>query len=133
MNSSKRFPLVCSLVAALLGAGTLRAVPESAANGATIIFTETYPGQPVASATQMKATIQWTTDVACDSSVQYGTSPSTVTNLVSVADNVTNHSVRLNVLTPGTLYYYEVISAAQTNNNSGAYYTFTTTTPCRRQ
>jgi phosphodiesterase/alkaline phosphatase D-like protein len=81
-------------------------------------------------ATQMKVTIQWTTDLSTGSKVLYGTSPSSVTNLLSVAGNGTGHSVKLTGLAPGTVYYYEVISASSTNDNSGAYYTFTTTAPC---
>jgi hypothetical protein len=81
-------------------------------------------------ATQMKATVQWTTDLSTSSKVLFWTSGSSVTNLASVAGNTTSHSVRLNALAPGTVYYYEVVSASSTNNNQGAYYTFTTTTPC---
>jgi hypothetical protein len=80
--------------------------------------------------TQMKATIQWITDLLTDSRVLYGTSPSTITNIESVSGNVTNHIVRLNALTPGTQYYFDVSSASATNNNLGAHYSFTTTTPC---
>ena len=83
-----------------------------------------------ASATQMKAIIQWTTDVLSDSEVMYGTSRSTATNVVSVAGNVTNHTVQLNALTPGTVYYYEVVSASSTNHDQSVFYAFTTTTPC---
>jgi hypothetical protein len=82
------------------------------------------------SVTQMKATIQWTTDSLSDSYVLYGTSPSAVTNLASVAGNVTTHSVKLTALVPGATYYYEVVSAASIDDNQGALYTFTTTTPC---
>jgi DNA/RNA endonuclease G (NUC1) len=81
-------------------------------------------------ATQMKVTIQWTTDLSTGSIVLYGTSPSSVTNLVSVAGTNTSHSVKLTGLATGTVYYYEVVSASSTNNNSGAFYTFTTTSPC---
>jgi DNA/RNA endonuclease G (NUC1) len=81
-------------------------------------------------ATQMKVTIQWITDLSKDSKVLYGTSLGSVTNLVSVAGNVTNHSVKLTGLANGTVYYYQVVSASSTNDNSGAFYTFTTTSPC---
>ncbi len=81
-------------------------------------------------ATQMKVTIQWTTDLSTGSKVLFGTSPSSVTNLVSVAGTNTSHSVKLTGLAPGTVYYYEVISASSTNDNQGALYTFTTTSPC---
>ena len=81
-------------------------------------------------ASQMKARIQWTTDLPTSSKVLFWTNGASATNLASLAGHTTSHSIQLNVLTPGTVYYYEVISAASTNNNGGAYYTFTTTSPC---
>jgi subtilisin-like proprotein convertase family protein len=92
-------------------------------------------GVQVTSVTQMKATIEWTTDVVSDSRVLYGTSPSSVTNVVSVAGNVTNHAVKLTALAPGTHYYFDVSSTSSTDgtttdNNQDAHYTFTTTMPC---
>jgi PKD repeat protein len=83
--------------------------------------------------TQTNVTIQWTTDVLSDSRVLYGTSPSFVTNLVTGASNVTNHTVNLAGLQLGTPYYYDVSSTSTggttTDDNQGAHYTFTTVSP----
>jgi phosphodiesterase/alkaline phosphatase D-like protein len=62
------------------------------------------------------ATIKWTTDKASDSLVEYGTSTSY--GLLSVLNpaQVTQHSVALTALQPGTTYNYRVIS----RNSAGA-------------
>ena len=76
------------------------------------------------------ATVQWATDVSSDSTVFYGSSPSGVTNVTSVAGNVTNHSVGLTGLLSGTAYYFDVASTgasgSTTDDNQEAHYTFTT-------
>jgi hypothetical protein len=66
------------------------------------------------------ATVTWTTDEASDSRVDYGTSPSALTQTVSDAAAVTAHSVRLTGLAPGTTYYYRVRSADGSGNATTA-------------
>jgi phosphodiesterase/alkaline phosphatase D-like protein len=56
------------------------------------------------------ATITWTTNVASNSRVDYGTTTGLGTT-VSNATLVTAHSVALSGLTTGTTYYYQVTSA----------------------
>jgi len=84
----------------------------------------------VSNVTDSAATIQWTTDVPADSRVLYGLTPSSVTNVVSVAGNVTSHSVTLTALQDGTTYYFDVSSTSPsgttTDDNQEAHYTFTT-------
>jgi carbonic anhydrase len=81
------------------------------------------------------ATIEWTTDEAANSVVNYGNTTTLGSSEVDVS-LVTSHSVVLTGLVRSTTYYYEVRSTdaytnTATDDNTGAYYTFTTsdTTP----
>ncbi len=64
---------------------------------------------PVASTvTTKKAKIDWSTDRDSDSKVAYGTSPGTyLDSEPSNSDQVTDHSISLSNLAPGTTYYYK--------------------------
>ena len=62
------------------------------------------------------AKVTWTTDEGADSRVDYGTSPTALTQTASDTSNVTSHSVDLSGLTAGTTYYYRVRSADSSNN-----------------
>jgi hypothetical protein len=66
------------------------------------------------------ATVTWTTDEASDSRVDYGTSPTALTQNASDAAAVTAHSVRLTGLTPGTTYHYTVRSVDGSGNATTA-------------
>lgn len=63
------------------------------------------------------AQIVWTTDVASDSQVNYGSGPSSLSgysaNRCDGGGNVTSHCVNLTGLTAGMLYYYKVTSCAE--------------------
>jgi len=83
--------------------------------------------------TDSSATINWDTNEAASSQVEYGTTSSTHGNYTSTtpldATQVTSHSVLLGALTPGTTYYYRVISVdAFANESTSAEYSFTTAT-----
>jgi hypothetical protein len=52
--------------------------------------------------------IQWRTNVACNSEVRFGTSPTALTQVVSDASSVTDHTVNLSNLQQNTLYYYSI-------------------------
>ena len=88
-------------------------------------------GVQAVSITDNFATIEWTTDEAADSVVNYGNT--TALGLTeSVVGLVPSHSVVVSGLEPGMTYYYEVQSTdAYANtaigNNTGLYYSFTTT------
>ena len=75
-------------------------------------------------------TITWVTDIAANSQVSYGTTTSYGTSEINVTQ-VTNHSVGLTDLVPGTLYHFQILSA----NESGTVFatssdqTFTTASP----
>jgi phosphodiesterase/alkaline phosphatase D-like protein len=81
------------------------------------------------------ATITWTTDEPSNSRVDFGTSPSSLTQNATNASIVTAHSITLTGLTATTVYYYRVTSADGSGNSStspvttGAPATFTTTSP----
>lgn len=80
--------------------------------------------------TDTSAIITWTTDQQTNSTVTYGNStPPGLT--ASDGNPVTNHSITLTGLTPGTLYYYEVSSTDINDHTTispgdNTYYTFTT-------
>lgn len=71
------------------------------------------------------ATITWTTNVAADSTVNYGVSSSYGTSQHDV-NQVTQHSVGLTGLTAGTTYHYQVQSSNSSGTASSADLTFTT-------
>ena len=65
-------------------------------------------GPTVSSITTKKAVITWSTDRASDSKVSYGTgSNSYFTEEPSNSSQVTDHTINLNNLSPGTTYYYK--------------------------
>ena len=73
--------------------------------------------------TETSATINWTTDLASSSDVEFGLTSSYGSN-ASVTGNVTSHSVPLTGLVSWTTYHYRVKS----NGVYSADYTFTTQT-----
>ena len=66
----------------------------------------------VTNITPTTATVLWTTDVASDSRLIYGLSPSALTNVVSLADNATFHSMTLSGLQIDATYYFHVLSSS---------------------
>lgn len=58
------------------------------------------------------ATLVWTTDVAADSLVRYGSTPGNLDQIAPSAAAVTQHEITLSGLSPATRYYYSVGSAA---------------------
>ncbi len=66
-------------------------------------------GPTVSSITTKKAVITWSTDRGSDSKVSYGTGTNSYyTEEPSNSSQVTDHTINLNNLTPGTTYYYKV-------------------------
>ena len=66
-------------------------------------------GPTVSSVTTKKSVITWSTDRASDSKVSYGTgSNSYFTEEPSNSSQVTDHTINLTNLSPGTTYYYKV-------------------------
>src|SRR5882672_7348102 len=70
-----------------------------------------------ASLTTTTSQIIWTTDVAANSQVDYGTATSYGTSTPVDSTMVTNHQVTLSGLAAGTTYYYQVSSTDSKSNN----------------
>src|SRR5258707_985286 len=75
------------------------------------------------SPTTSSAQILWKTNVAADSAVNYGTSPSYGLSTPVDSAMVTNHQITLSGLAAGTTYYYQVSSTDSKGNhgNSGGH------------
>lgn len=64
------------------------------------------------------ATVQWTTNEASDSQVDYGTSPAALSLTATNAAPVTSHTLPLANLQAGAVYYYRVRSADTAGNTA---------------
>jgi hypothetical protein len=76
--------------------------------------------------TASSAVITWTTSVASDSQVDYGTTTNYNSGTQSNSSMVTAHSISLNHLSAGTTYYYRVKSSNGINPVTLSGYQFTT-------
>jgi hypothetical protein len=59
-------------------------------------------------ATPTSIFVRWRTDLATDSRVRYGSSPASLTNVVTDPATVTEHEINVTSLSPNTQYYYDV-------------------------
>lgn len=81
------------------------------------------------------ATIQWETDEACDSLVQFGESLPLPINRTQFSPALrASHNITLTGLEPNRNYFYQVVSRdaagnATVDDNAGSFHTFTTLTP----
>jgi hypothetical protein len=97
-------------VRGLTSGGVVDATP------ATYTWTITAPPQPpvltgvVVTPSVNRATIVWTTTVASDSRIDYGTSASSLSASVSNSSMVTSHSLTITGLTAGRTYYFRLRS-----------------------
>lgn len=82
-------------------------------------------GPTISGITTTAATVSWTTNIASNSVVEYGTSTSYGT-VQSNPAMVTSHSFSLSGLSAGTTYYYRINSTDATNYVASATGTFTT-------
>jgi hypothetical protein len=95
---------------------------SSTSSNATFTTTGTAPGPVISNVTSSgvmsgTATINWTTDEASTSVVNYGTTTA-YGSTTSSAALVTTHSVTLTGLTPNTTYDFDVSSANSANTTS---------------
>jgi len=81
-----------------------------------------------ANITKNSAQIDWTTNVAATSQVQYGTTSSYGTTTPLDSTMVTTHSVSLGSLTANQTYHFRVVSTADGQTVNGSDQTFTTAT-----
>jgi hypothetical protein len=95
---------------------------------ATVTAAPVISNVEVSDITATTATITWTTDVASNSTVYYGTGtpPPPPATQASVSAPVTEHSVILSNLTLATKYYFYVQSDDSTDDHGGQYYSFIT-------
>ncbi|MEM7040295.1 MAG: metallophosphoesterase family protein, partial [Bacteroidota bacterium] len=63
--------------------------------------------------TQNSIIIRWRTDVPTDSRVQYGSSPTNLSQTVDVSGSFTDHEVALTGLSTNTVYYYSIGTTTQ--------------------
>lgn len=86
-------------------------------------------GVGVSNVTNASATVNWITDEASTSRVQYGLT--TGYGMLTAVDNneVTSHSQVLSGLSPNTLYHYRVISTNANGQSTSEDYTFVTSGP----
>jgi hypothetical protein len=83
-------------------------------------------GPTVQDITQTGATVLWTTNHASDSDVRYGVASGMYAGDAYNAAETTSHSVRLEGLAPGTLYYFIVESKTQSDEAVSDEQTFQT-------
>jgi acid phosphatase type 7 len=74
-------------------------------------------------------TVRWRTDVASDSRVRYGATPTTLTSNTDNPTVTTEHQVTLSGLTPDTLYYYSIGSTTTTLAGGDTNHLFVTFPP----
>ncbi len=70
--------------------------------------------------------VSWTTALASDGFVDWGTTTSLGSTASDPVTNTTTHYVTISGLYPSTTYYFQVRSGSATDNNGGAYYSSTT-------
>jgi O-glycosyl hydrolase len=104
------------------GARSLSAVARDAAGNTTTssAVTVTIANPPVISGisatslTQTSAQINWTTNIAADSQVNFGLDSSYGSSTTLDTNFVTSHAQTLSNLNPGTVYHYQVLSREAT-------------------
>ncbi len=75
-------------------------------------------GPDATNVTSSSATIEWETDTASDSRVDYGTTTAYELGYVYDASYVTHHEIDLTGLDPATIYHYKVTSTDGSGTNS---------------
>ena len=63
-------------------------------------------------------TLSWTTDLACDGTVEYGLTEDLGTVATAVAGNTPSHFVNLEGLEPGTIYYARAVSTLEDGSSA---------------
>lgn len=79
--------------------------------------------------TQNSMIVKWESNVSSDSKVMFGTSPASLTTVVTNTANVISHLVQLSGLTPYTKYYYSIGTTTATMQGDSANYFLTSPIP----
>jgi hypothetical protein len=105
----RNFLLFISFVLLLANSGVVYAAGDNTAPGIS--------GVELMNVTERSVTVTWETDELSDSLVNYGLQPDYGIVRIPVADR-TSHSITLDNLEPGRVYYFRVVSADD-NGNQG--------------
>ena len=76
----------------------------------TLLHAVELVGQPQTTTTANSATIQWRTDVACGTRLQFGLNPAVLDRKAEGAVS-SDHTIQLEALTPATTYYFSIGTA----------------------
>ena len=63
-------------------------------------------------------TLSWTTDLACNGTVEYGLTEALGSTASALADNTPSHFVNLDGLEPGTIYYARAVSTLEDGSSA---------------
>ncbi len=80
--------------------------------GSTAIFSPVTRGPYLQSGTSTSVIVKWTTSIATDTKVNYGTSLGDLSSTVSDGTLTTDHEITISSLSPNTTYYYELEDAS---------------------
>ncbi len=114
--------LVCGVSAAILGcsvvffsgcAGLVSGSNSAGSSPSTLVITSVQTGSITVSSSQ----VVWITNIAANSSVDYGTTPAYGNSTPVDATMVTSHQATLSGLAAGTTYYYQVNSTDSKGNH----------------
>jgi len=78
--------------------------------------------------TKSTANITWVTNTKSAGTVEYGTSPSSLTLNAEEVEPKKDHEVSLTLLSPQTIYYYQITIDGKVFDNDGLPWSFTTKT-----
>ena len=104
-------PVLSGCAGLVSGANTSNTTPQS-----TLDITNVQAAPTTTTTSQ----IVWTTNVAANSAVDYGTSTSYGSSTAVDSAMVTSHQVTLSGLAAGTTYYYQVRSSDSTSNHGSS-------------
>lgn len=91
----------------------------------TEVFSQVIRGPYLQSGTSTSMVIRWRTDVATNSQVRYGPTPSQLINIENDLSSTNEHEIKLTRLTPLTKYYYSIGSSTTMLQGDTANYFYT--------
>lgn len=123
MNLNKTQKIIAIVVGLIIGVIGIflgfRAVFTKAAG-------EEPQGVQVTAITQNSAKVSWTSAGEVQCSMEYGTTPTSLTFLSADVKETTNHSADLTLLSPNTSYYFDIKCGEKSYDNGGVPWNFST-------
>ncbi len=110
MNSSRLISLLAALFVIVANVGMTKVFAQSGDTDSPVIS-----NVEINEVTDKSVTITWETDEEADSAINYGLQPDLGIARVPLPDR-RSHSITLNNLEPGKVYYFRVISADEDGN-----------------